>query len=85
MKIYKVRIEWETVIRAKDEDHAIKQAERIIRTGDDEPDCFIAKKISSQMELPEGWNAKCRPWGETDPYDKTLGEILPIANAEDKN
>jgi len=82
MKIYRVRIEWETVIRAKDENHAMEQAERVIRDGDDEHDVVEATEIKSQTELPSGWNAKCRPWGEIDPYDRTLGEILPLANSQ---
>lgn len=76
MKLYKVRIEWETVIRARDETHAMMQAESVIRDGDDESDMVNATEIKTLEELPPGWNKDCRPWGETDPMDQTIGQIL---------
>ena len=80
MKPYKVRIEWETVILARDETHAMMQAESVIREGDDECDMVNATEIKSLEELPQGWNKDCRPWGETDPMDRTLGQMLPVNN-----
>lgn len=77
MKPYKVRIEWETVILARDETHAMMQAESVIREGDDECDMVNATEIKSLEALPQGWNKDCRPWGETDPMDRTLGQMLP--------
>lgn len=76
MKPYKVRIEWETVILARDEMHAMMQAESVIREGDDKSDMVDATEIKTVEELPPGWNKDCRPWGERDPHDRTIGEIL---------
>lgn len=76
MKPYRVRIEWETVILARDEMHAIMQAESVIRAGDDPSDTVEATEIKNVEELPPAWNKDCRPWGESDPYDRTIGEII---------
>lgn len=79
MKPYKVRIEWQTVILARDQTHAMKQAESVIRDGDDASDMVDAVEIKSLEDLPPGWNKDCRPWGEVDPEDRTLGQMLPAS------
>lgn len=80
MKLYRVHLEFETVILAESEDAAIKQAESIIKDSDDPASFVAADEIKTLMEIPPGWDKGCRPWGETDPMDRTVGEIL-IANA----
>lgn len=77
MKIYKVRIEYETVIRAESARDAEEQADSIIRHEcDSEPQLVNAQEVTDTTQLPEGWNAQCRPWGERDPMDRTLGALL---------
>lgn len=77
MKIYKVLVEYETVIRAESAKDAENQADYIIRHEcDSEPRLVAAKEVTAVTELPEGWKAQCRPWGERDPMDRTLGVLL---------
>ena len=76
MKIYRVQINYDTIIRATSREDAERQANRILRDSDEEPDALEAVEITSLKELPTGWNGDCRPWGETDPHDRTLREIL---------
>lgn len=76
MKLYKVRITFETVIRAESPGDAADQAERVIRDGDDVYDEIDASEIRNIDDIPYGWDAGCRPWGETDPMDRSIGEIL---------
>lgn len=75
MKIYRLRVTYETVVRGSSV-HAVEcAANRIIRDSDDEPEAE-AVEITELAELPVGWNGDCRPWGVTDPHDRTLREIL---------
>ena len=76
MKIYRVEIKYETVIRAASQEDAERQANRILRDSDEEPDTVTAVEVTQLPCLPMGWNGDCRPWGETDPHDRTLREIL---------
>jgi hypothetical protein len=80
MKIYKVLVEYETVIRAESAKDAEKKADYIIRHEcDSDPRMVAAKEVTAIGELPEGWDARCRPWGERDPFDRSLGALLPNA------
>jgi len=80
MKLYKVHIEYETVIRAKSKEDAVLDAHYTIRhEADDEPDVIFADEIKTAADLPAGWDQQCRPWGERDPLDRTIADIL--ANA----
>ena len=76
MKIYRVQINYETVIRAASREEAERHANRILRNSDEEPDAVEAVEVTRLPCLPMGWNGDCRPWGETDPHDRTLREIL---------
>lgn len=75
MKIYKVTIEWETVIMAEDENSAIDQAESVIKHNDEPCSMVDATEITSISELPSGWEPICLPWGEN-AYQKTLRQLL---------
>ena len=80
MKLYKVRVEYETVIRAESQADAECDAPYILRhDADEDADIVTANEIESLADLPQGWNAQCRPWGERDPHDRTVGEILSNA------
>lgn len=77
MKLFKVRIEYETVVRAESAKQAEKDAEYIIRNAADDPaEIVIAQEITKLEDLPKRWSAQCRPWGERDPMDRTLGAML---------
>lgn len=76
MKLFKVQVQYETVIRAKDSKSAEREANYIIRNEcDSEPTEIDADEINSVSDLPYGWNVDCLPWGEHD-GDKTIGELL---------
>lgn len=76
MKLFKVRVEYETVILAKDEDDAISQADYVIKNNDDGYEGVYVYKINDIDDLPSGWDGKCRPWGERDAFDRKIEEIL---------
>jgi hypothetical protein len=84
MKLYKVHLEYETVIRAESPEAAEQTAAYAMRHEiDDEPSMVFSDEITTLADLPQGWNAGCRPWGERDPNDRTIGQILS-ANASDR-
>jgi len=77
MKLYKVKVEYETVILASSEKDAKEEAEYAIRHEiDDDPQNIEAFEISTLNELPFGWQPNCRPWGKRDEYDRTIEGIL---------
>jgi hypothetical protein len=84
MKLYKVHIEYETVFLAEDEESAISNAQYSMRHEiDDDPEIIFADEILKLDDLPPGWNPQCRPWGNKDPHDRTIGQILS-ANTQDQ-
>jgi hypothetical protein len=77
MKLYKVHLEYETVIRAESPEAAERKAQYAMHHEiDDEPSMVFSNEITKLDDLPPGWNAQCRPWGERDPHDRTIGRIL---------
>lgn len=77
MKLFKVKAEYETVIRAKDAKSAEREANYIIKHEcDSDPIKIDAEEIDSIADLPYGWDASCRPWGERDEFDRTIGDLL---------
>lgn len=76
MKIYKVRVEFETVIAAPNADCA---------AGDDDimealHDCVhrlnqTATEIKTKDDLPDHWDESCLPYGERF-EDATIGDYL---------
>ncbi len=77
MNLYKITVEYQTVVRAA----SLQEAEREAVYGigkeiDEEPVMVDAEEITSLKDLPVGWNAQCRPWGETDPFDRTIEQML---------
>lgn len=78
MKIYEVEVVYRTVIRAESKEDAESKAEYIIRHEDDgAAESVYAMEITNINDLSYPWDGKCRPYGERDPMDRTLGEILP--------
>jgi hypothetical protein len=51
---------------------------------DDEPEIVFSDEITKLADLPHGWNAACRPWGERDPNDRTIRQILSANVSDDR-
>jgi hypothetical protein len=77
MTLYKVHLKYNTVILAESPEAAKIEAKcEMGHEIDDEPDVVSAEEIETLSDLPNGWNPQCRPWGELDPHDRTIGDIL---------
>jgi hypothetical protein len=76
MRLFKVKVEYETVIRAESKEHIEKYAETYIREIDDPISAVDVVELEDIKDLPDGWDGECRPWGERDPYDRTIEQIL---------
>lgn len=74
MKLYKVKVEFETVIAAKNQKDAIKNAEYVIKHEADDPASDIeAVEITDESHLPDGWDTDCFPFNDS--RNLTIGEI----------
>ena len=77
MKLYQVEVTYQTIILAENETDAEKQADYIVRhEADDDPLIVNASEISHASQVKQPWTPQCRPWGERDPYDRTIAQIL---------
>lgn len=76
MKIYRVKVVFETVVRAGSALDACSAAIYAVKNEDEPPTETTPINILTAATLPPGWNLDCRPWGERDPMDRTLGEIF---------
>jgi len=76
MKLYAVEVTFKTVVRAPDALAAELLAEDVVKDEDDPADSAIAYEIKTLDDLPSGWKGNCIPWGERDPMDRTIKEIL---------
>jgi len=75
MKLFKVRVEFETVICAKDKREAEMEAEYIIKNEDDGScESVYAEEIIKISDLPNGWDADCLPYNDN--RNLMIGEIL---------
>lgn len=75
MKLYKVRVEFETVMAAKSKQDALMNAEYVIRHEADDPaDDIQVTEITNESDLPNGWDDNCFPFN--DDRNATIGEIL---------
>lgn len=73
-KIFKIRVEYETVIMAESIKDAESIGETIIREIDDPPDMVNAEEILCIGDLPNKWNGDYIPWNTDD--DDTIEQIL---------
>lgn len=82
MKIFRVKVTYETVIRAQSSAEAEQSADRVIRDSDEDPQEVDAVFITKLSELPDGWDQSCLPWetGITN-GDIALGAMLSSENA----
>lgn len=76
MKMFKVKIVYETVILEEDEKSVKQNADYHLRYCDDLPQSVTAEEIKSLGDLPAGWDGRCRPWGKRNPMDWTIAEQL---------
>ena len=74
MKLYTVRVEFETVVYAKDERSAEKEAIQAIKWEDEEPYDTHVQELNKGDQLPTGWTEDCYPWGVK--AVKTIKQIL---------
>ena len=75
-KIFKVLVEYETVIYAADAKEAEEEAKYVVDYMDEEPIMVSAEEILSVDDLPEPWDKDCIPWNSE--RDLTVNEILKI-------
>lgn len=77
MKLYKVEVIYQTVILAESEQDAERNAGYVIKKEDDaDPQMIMAEEVTNVAQLPAPWDGECRPWGERDPMDRTIGQVL---------
>ena len=75
MPIYRVRVEYETVVLADDEHRAELTA--IEASADDALGAgwpSVVRVVSGTADLPEGWDGNCIPWGEKS--ERSIEDIL---------
>ena len=77
MPLFSVSVEFEIVVNAKTKWEADRMAEGVIRDDDDSnPSTIITKEIKDLDDLPTPWDGDCRPWGDRDPMDRTIRQII---------
>lgn len=81
-KIYKVRVSFETIIRAQNEEEAAAYAKSGTLDEEEERDVEEIKEIHTLEELPPPWDADCLPWGDEKYDEQELGELLAKTNHE---
>ncbi len=74
MKLFKVKVEYETVIAAASEAEAQMSAKNIVRRIDDEPTEWDVEEIDCLYKLPYGWKSDYLPWDGDG--TKTIKEYL---------
>lgn len=75
--MFKVKVEYETVIHAENEEKLRQYIKTYIREMDDQDYRDVeVREIKDLSDLPNRWYGQCLPWGERDPYDRTIEEIL---------
>jgi len=78
MRLWRVKVVFDEVVRAEDEASAKEAA---IEAHDDilydtSPVIPEVAAVESLRDLPPGWTGDCRPWGKRDPYDRTIEQQL---------
>lgn len=75
-KLYRVTVEFEMVVEARDEDHAWALATTHAPSAvpDCQPDVRVGSQILSIADLPEHWDGMCLPYGGYG--DKRIKDII---------
>lgn len=80
LKLYRVTVEFETVILAKDEKEAEAAATRIVKENDEDANLVSAREMKSKDDLPPEWDEYCLPWPAQQKYaegdDKEIYKIF---------
>ncbi len=75
MKLFRVSVEVELVVVAKDVYDAERQAESLVSVEDSGAEVWpIANEIKAARDLPPGWDSATIPFNSEG--DKTIGEYL---------
>lgn len=73
MKLYKVSVQYETLVLAESSKDAIRQGNYAVKYEDEEPILITEQEITSVDEVPKEW-LHCYPWNGN--ADKTVIQIL---------
>lgn len=76
MKLYTVRVEFETIVYAEDKRSAEREAIQAIKWEDEEPDNVEVGELKQGDELPYEWTEDCYPWGGGGRELKNIKQIL---------
>ncbi len=78
MYLWRVRVSWDLVVRAKNASEARIAAMDAVKEPmfSDEPDLTMPVSVSRLQDLPANWTGDCRPYGEMDKDDRTIAELL---------
>lgn len=79
-KLYKVVVEYSTLILANNETEAVDSADWIVKTQESDVghDFINITEVKSVKDLPDGWDGNCIPW-VSNPFDsnnETVSELL---------
>ena len=75
MKLFRVKVRFDTVIAAMSEAEALRQVQYGMGDIDDQPVTAMATPILTPDDLPNKWGVQCLPWGDH-PHRMTIDEIL---------
>ena len=80
MKLFKIRVYHELVVRSEDGPGAIEAAMEAVRSReiDTDPETTAPQPVRTLDDLPYGWSGRCLPFGERDPSDRTIAEQLSV-------
>jgi len=82
MKLFRVKVRFDTVIAAMSEAEALSQVKYGMGDIDDPPVTAMATPILTPDDLPNKWGVQCLPWGNIEPT--TIDEIL-TTNRKNEN
>ena len=78
MKLFKVTVEFETVIAAESREDAERDDDIKEAFADTHHDINrTAEEIKTREDLPHGWDKTCYPYGETESGTHTVEKYLP--------
>jgi hypothetical protein len=78
MKLWKVNVVHELVVRAKNPIDARFFAKEILGNPDYDSEIVVTEpvELNDESDLPQSWNENCIPWGERTPTDMTIGQLF---------
>ncbi len=75
MRLYRVRVVYESVVAASslEEAVAVLERQRVRIVTNEEPALYVGGEIRSLSDLPDGWEGNALPWSEG---EDTVADIL---------